>query len=178
VAENVKTIKVAYIARKDTRTGKQRWSVKDEDGTWYSAWKQEVADQITPGSTIMAGVEEKEDFKNIVSVIPAGMQATVVDQITAADPKLQSQMDDFFGATSHPTPPPKQTVVDEIRLTVEERMRALDVAALLVAHDKASITDLVAVADRAIAYYHKVTVPGEQKSSSSTSGDVIKEYVQ
>lgn len=176
--ENItETITVAYIARKDTQTGKMRWNLKSEAGQWYSIWDEAVATQIQPKSTIMVGVQEKNDFKNIVSVIPPGMQESVVAQTATQPANPNPELDEFFGQPSAPTPPPKQTVVDEIRLTVEERMRALDVAALLVAHDKLPVSNMVEFADKALAYYRNSPVLSEQKSSSDKP-DAVKEFVK
>lgn len=62
-------IKVLSIELKPTSSGKQRWSVKTEQGT-MSCWDEALVKQLPVGEAVEVEIAEKDGFKNIKKVLP------------------------------------------------------------------------------------------------------------
>jgi DNA-binding transcriptional MerR regulator len=153
------TIKVSKIFENESKTGKKYWKVIDENKRSYSVWDEEIIKQIAEGQSVSVGIEDSKGFLNIKSVGPSSDIPTGFEDLFDANGNAPKQNPFNQGAEQLT---PKKSVVDEVRLIVEERIAAIDATARLIAGGKADIKDLEDIADRIIAYYHQTAIPKVQ----------------
>lgn len=187
-------IKVAFIKKDQTTTGKDKWSVKGSDEIWYTVWSDTVAAQLqdaqTKGYEVEVVTKPPKDPKynlQITGVTPPGAQEAMAAPAAAAT----KEAEDFFGvkaedapeATALATPasataPVAKPVVSELSLIVEERKHAVHMAVLAYCAGKISREDIPKFANSVIAYIQNSANAEHKISAKQETTDEAAQFIK